>query len=59
MDEILRLMHRNRVFLLMNHTSFFDSVLFVGITPATIIGRYRTLMKHNLFDVSIILQFVV
>lgn len=36
----------------MNHTSFFDTVLFVATTPPDIIGRYRTLMKAGLFDVS-------
>lgn len=51
-EKMVRLMDRDRVFLLMNHTSFWDSVLLVGIVPASIIWRYRTLMKAKLFDVS-------
>ncbi|CAN0349183.1 unnamed protein product, partial [Laminaria digitata] len=35
-----RLMDRKGVCMLMNHTSFYDSVLFVGITPPHIIWRY-------------------
>lgn len=52
-EEMVRLMDRDKVFLMMNHTSFWDSVLFVGTTPPNIIWRYRTLMKYKLFDVSI------
>lgn len=51
-EDVARLMDRERVCLLMNHTSFFDSVLFVGTTPPGIIWRYRTLMKAGLFNVS-------
>lgn len=51
-EDVARLLDRDRVCLLMNHTSFFDSVLFVGTTPPGIIWRYRTLMKRGLFDVS-------
>ena len=40
--------------MLMNHTSFFDSVLFVGITPPHIVWRYRTLMANKLFKVSVL-----
>lgn len=55
-EEMVRLMNRERVFLLMNHTSFWDSILFVGIVPPNIIWRYRTLMKVKLFDVSIFVK---
>lgn len=51
-EDVARLLDRERVCVLLNHTSFFDSILFVGSTPASIIWRYRTLMKNNLFDVS-------
>ena len=52
-EEFDRLLDRKGVCLLMNHTSFFDSVLFVGITPPHIIWRYRTLMANKLFNVSV------
>lgn len=51
-EDVTRLLDRDRVCLLMNHTSFGDSILFVGTTPSSIIWRYRTLMKQTLFDVS-------
>lgn len=51
-EDVSRLMDRDRVCVLMNHTSFGDSVLFVGTTPSRVIWRYRTLMKKTLFDVS-------
>ena len=51
-EDVARLLDREKVCLLMNHTSFGDSVLFVGTTPSSIIWRYRTLMKKTLFDVS-------
>lgn len=50
-EDVSRLLDRDRVCLLMNHTSFFDSILFVGIMPPGIIWRYRTLMKRSLFKV--------
>ena len=52
-EDFDRLLGREGVCLLMNHTSFYDSVLFVGITPPHIIWRYRTLMANYLFDVSV------
>lgn len=52
-EDFDRLLDRERVCLLMNHTSFFDSVIFVGITPPHIIWRYRTLMANKLFNVSV------
>lgn len=51
-EGVSRLMDRDRVCLLMNHTSFGDSVMFVGNMPSSVIWRYRTLMKKSLFDVS-------
>lgn len=51
-DELEQLLDRDRVFLLLNHTSFFDSVLVVAIMPTSILPRYRTLLKHKLLDVS-------
>ncbi|CAN0533612.1 unnamed protein product, partial [Ectocarpus sp. 8 AP-2014] len=49
-EEVTRLLHRDRVCVLMNHTSFGDSIMFVATTPSNIIWRYRTLMKSTLFD---------
>lgn len=51
-DDMVRLMDRDKVLLLLNHTSFFDTILLVGTLPPRAIGRYRTLMKHKLLDVS-------
>lgn len=55
-EDLNRLLDREKVCLLMNHTSFADSVLFVGTTPSSIIWRYRTLMKAGIFDVSCKIQ---
>eukprot|EP00903_Cladosiphon_okamuranus_P009525 g9074.t1 len=49
-EDMTRLLDRERVCLLINHTSFLDSILFVATTPSSIIWRYRTLMKAGLFD---------
>lgn len=51
-EDVVRLLDRDRVCVLMNHTSFGDSIMFVATTPSSIIWRYRTLMKQTLFDVS-------
>ncbi|CAN0135034.1 unnamed protein product [Scytosiphon promiscuus] len=49
-EDVVRLLDRDRVCVLMNHTSFGDSIMFVATTPSSIIWRYRTLMKQTLFD---------
>ena len=52
-EDMKRLMGRGKVCLLMNHTSFFDTVLFVGTIPASIIWRYKALMKSGMFKVKV------
>ncbi|CAM9135120.1 unnamed protein product [Choristocarpus tenellus] len=53
-EEILRLLDRQRVFLLMNHTSYLDSIIFVGHFPPKVLRRYRTLMKASLFQLPLL-----
>ena len=45
------LLGREKVFLLMNHTSFLDAIIFVAMCPPDVLWRYRTLMKASLFKV--------
>jgi 1-acyl-sn-glycerol-3-phosphate acyltransferase len=48
------LLGREKVFLAMNHSSYMDSILFVAACPTSVVWRYRTLMKAELFDVPLL-----
>lgn len=52
LEDIERLLGREKVCVLMNHTSFFDTVVFVSTIPANVIWRYRALVKHGIFKVN-------
>ncbi|CAM9802659.1 unnamed protein product, partial [Discosporangium mesarthrocarpum] len=53
-EEVIRLLDREKVFLLLNHSSFLDSIAFVAFFPPRVLRRYRTLMKASLFKVPLL-----
>ncbi|CAM9501676.1 unnamed protein product, partial [Phaeothamnion confervicola] len=48
------LLDHPKVLLVMNHTSFIDSIVFVASCPPAVLKRYRTLMKASLFRLPLL-----
>ncbi|CAM9931953.1 unnamed protein product [Chrysoparadoxa australica] len=53
-EEWLELCDRDGVCLLINHVSFLDAFVFVAMTPRSVVTRYKTLMKAQLFNVPLL-----